>query len=34
MHYNLTSLKSLFKNYSRSDLIVKLEDILNPLKFV
>jgi hypothetical protein len=34
MHYNLTSLKNLFKNPARSDLIVRLEDVLNKDKFV
>lgn len=34
MHYNLTHLKSLFKNYEHSNKVIKLEDILNPNKFV
>ena len=34
MHYNLTSLKNLFKNAARSDLIIKIEDVLNKDKFV
>ncbi len=34
MHYNLTPLKSLFTNPIHSDLILHLEDVLNPVKFV
>lgn len=34
MHYNLTPLKVLFTNPSLSDLVLKIEDILNPSKFV
>ena len=33
MHYNLTSLKTLFKNPAQSDIIIQIEDILNPSKF-
>lgn len=34
MHYNLTPLKALFTNPSNSDLILLIEDVLNPSKFV
>lgn len=34
MHYNLTHLKVLFKNYEHSNKIIKIEDILNPKKFI
>ena len=34
MHYNLAHLKVLFKNYEHSNKIIKIEDILNPMKFV
>ena len=34
MHYNLSSLKILFKNWERSGLVVQLESLLNPTKFV
>jgi hypothetical protein len=34
MHYNLSPLKSLFKKYQHSDIILKLESVLNPTKFV
>jgi hypothetical protein len=34
MHYNLTHLKTLFKNHERSSKVIKIEDILNPTKFV
>lgn len=34
MHYNLAHLKALFKNHERSNKVIKLEDILNPNKFV
>jgi hypothetical protein len=34
MHYNLTHLKTLFKNHERSNKVIKIEDILNPTKFV
>ncbi len=34
MHYNLTPLKVLFSNPIHSDLILKIEDIFNPTRFV
>ena len=34
MHYNLTHLKTLFKNYEQSNKVIKIEDVLNPTKFV
>ena len=34
MHYNLTPLKALFTNPSNSDLILLIEDVFNPTKFV
>lgn len=34
MHYNLSHLKSLFKNHERSSKVIQIEDILNPTKFV
>lgn len=33
MHYNLTPLKALFSNPNHSDLILLIEDVLNPNKF-
>jgi hypothetical protein len=33
MHYNLTPLKSLFKNHERADTVLKIDDVLNPDKF-
>jgi len=33
MHYNLTQLKSLFKNYDKSNIVLKLEDLLQPDRF-
>lgn len=33
MHYNLTPLKVLFKNYERGNLVIKIEDTLNSAKF-
>lgn len=34
MHYNLHPLKALFANPSHSDLVLLIEDVLNPRKFV
>lgn len=33
MHYNLTPLKALFKNYERADTVLRIDDVLNPFKF-
>lgn len=33
MHYNLTPLRALFKNCERSNIIVKIEDLLDAKKF-
>ena len=34
MHYNLAPLKNMFSHPYTSNLIIKIEDILNPSKFV
>ena len=34
MHYNLSPLKVLFKKHQRSAIVLKLESISNPTKFI
>lgn len=34
MHYNLTPLKTLFTNPNHSNLILLIEDVFDPTKFV
>lgn len=34
MHYNLAHLKTLFKNHEHSSKVIKIEDVLNPAKFI
>lgn len=34
MHYNLTPLKAYFTDPVHSDLVLKIEDVLNPSRFV
>ena len=34
MHYNLSPLKTLFKRSERSGIVLKLESVLHPTKFV
>jgi hypothetical protein len=34
MHFNLTHLKVLFKNYEHSNKVIKIEDVLIPNKFI